>query len=422
MTLATAAVFLCLSSAPARAAADDTANFETGLAYYNQNNADQAARVFWRLAGTGDPRAQYYLGTMMSTGKGTSKDAFGAFGWMLKSAAQGYTPAMTYLGYAFSAGYGVTANQREAYKWYVRAAKRGDAAAQNSLGIMCRDGGDGCEKNPKLAAQLFLLSALQGNPRAQYNLATMNLLGQGMRVNYKEAARWYEAAAKQNDMYAQNALATMYRFGMGVDRDPAKALELYQSAAEQGHADSIVSIAKMYENAEGDSTKGPSDVALWYAKAANKGNVEAMHKLASFYEKGVGVLRDINEAARWYKKAGEENGYAPSRLALAHLYETGSGVEKDLNKARDIYQKGAEAGDPYSQLALGRLYKAGQEGDLRADPVLAYQWLALAANALPNGEDKNSAVVARIETANAMSETQLNDARQKVSTWKPTAQ
>src|SRR3990172_6440443 len=106
--------------------------------------------------------------------------------------------------------------------------------------------------------------------------------------------------------------------------------------------------------------------------------------------------------------------------ALAYFYDTGSGVEQNLDKARAIYQKAAEAGDPDSQFRLGRFYKEGL-GGVSADPVMAYQWLALAAKALPDGEEKNSAVVARIETANSMSEAQLIDARQRVADWKPAA-
>jgi TPR repeat protein len=173
----------------------------------------------------------------------------------------------------------------------------------------------------------------------------------------------------------------------------------------------------MYEVNEGDSSKGPADAAVWYAAAAKKGHVQAAHWLASLYEMGIGVPQNYDEAVRWYKKAGEENNFIPSLAALAHLYEEGNGVDKDLEKARALYQKGADAGNAVSQLALGRFYKNGIGG--AADPVAAYQWFALAANALPEGEDKNTAVVSRIETANALSESQLNDARQRVRDWQP---
>ena len=74
-------------------------------------------------------------------------------------------------------------------------------------------------------------------------------------------------------------------------------------------------------------------------------------------------------------------------------------------------------GDPDAQIKMGEFYREGK--GVTKSVINAYEWMALAAEALPKGEKKDKAVVTRIEISNALSEQQLTDARQRVSNWKP---
>ncbi|MBI3441117.1 MAG: sel1 repeat family protein [Proteobacteria bacterium] len=409
-------VSLCLSLSPAlaqKSAYEDSV--EGALAALGDGDATEAQKIFWRLAGRNDAEAEYYIATMLDAGQGMGKDIYSAASWFHKSAELGYLPAMVSIGYAYSTGHGVTKNDKEAFKWYSKAANMGDAVAQNNLGTMFRDG-IGVEKDPRLAEQWFLRSAMQGTPRAQYNLANMYHKGEGVTVSDVEAARWYTGAAKQGDVYAQEALGTMYRLGQGVTKDLAQALEWYRQAAEKGYVTAQVALARMYETGEGGD-KSQDDAALWYLRAAKQGNAFAQYRVGLFYERGLGFSQDLKRAMTWYKKSVDEGKYVPGMGALCRLYSNGTDDVK-VEAALAMYQKGASAGDPYCQLILGRMCDVGGP-DLKKNPIQAYQWFALAAAALPEGEEKASAVVKRIEISNSLSEQQLNEARKKVSEWKP---
>jgi hypothetical protein len=56
-------------------------------------------------------------------------------------------------------------------------------------------------------------SAMQGHPRAQYNVALMYAHGTGVGVDYQKAAEWLEKAGKQGHREAQTALGDLYLGG-----------------------------------------------------------------------------------------------------------------------------------------------------------------------------------------------------------------
>lgn len=376
----------CVFPGAARA---DEITFDDAIAAFNYGDNDQANRYFWKLAGEGDPRAEYYLAYMLDAGLGSGKDVSGAAGWYRKSADQDYLPAVVYMGYIYSTGHGVQRDDKEAFKWYTRAAQMGDAIAQNNLATMLRMGKP-YAKNLPLAAQWFLQSALQGNMRAQYNLATMYRIGDGIPKNEAEAVKWYTYAANQGDMYAQNALGYMYRKGIGVTADPQMAIDWYRRAAEQGHVPSQMAIALMYEYGEAGTDKGINEAVTWYFNAAKQGNERAMHRLGYLYErgpdltegptKGSGLPLDYKEAFKWYKMAADKN-YAPSIAALANLYETGHGVKADPTQAFKLYQQAANLNYPLAQLSLAAMYRDGVSGTPK-DPLQAFQWYAIASKQL----------------------------------------
>lgn len=387
---------------------------EDGIAYYDSGDLDTATKIFWRLASQNDARAQYYVGTMLDMGQGMGKDVYNAANWFRKSALAGYVPAMVSMGYAYSTGYGVTKNDKEALMWYTKAATLGEAVAQNNLGIMLRDGLGG-KADMRLAAKWFLQSATQGNARAQYNLASF-YYESTVAGSDREAWRWYTAAAQQGDIYAETALGTMYLLGQGVKKDPLAALDLYSRAAEKGFVGAQVALARLYET--GDiGKKHPSDAALWYARAAQQGNILAQYRLGLLYETGTGLPRDVQQAAVWYKKSVDDGNYLPGLGALCRLYAADKSVSGTT--IIETFKKGAERDEAYCQLQLGRAYNDGI--NVTKDPVLAYQWFALAALKLPEGEDRAGAVVTRINISNALSELQLNEARRRVTMWTPVA-
>ena len=75
------------------------------------------------------------------------------------------------------------------------------------------------DKDFAKAAELYRSLAQQGDDDAQYHLAFMYEVGQGVSQNPKEAGRWYRLAAEQGHDGAQYYLAFMYKVGSGVLQD-----------------------------------------------------------------------------------------------------------------------------------------------------------------------------------------------------------
>jgi TPR repeat protein len=82
----------------------------------------------------------------------------------------------------------------------------------------------------------FWALAAQGNAAAQFNLAQMYRLGQGIPADPALARHWYIAAADQGHGYAQYNLGLMYEFGHGTAPDLARARLWYRRAADQNIA------------------------------------------------------------------------------------------------------------------------------------------------------------------------------------------
>lgn len=89
-------------------------------------------------------------------------------------------------------------------------------------------------KEYAIALRKFSKLAIEGDARAQTNLADMYMLGQGVVKDDAKAVLWYRLAAGQGYAAAQCNLACMYELGTGVPQDYTEAMRLYKLAAEQG--------------------------------------------------------------------------------------------------------------------------------------------------------------------------------------------
>jgi TPR repeat protein len=95
------------------------------------------------------------------------------------------------------------------------------------------------------ALELFMRSALAGNPVAAFNLAQMHRLGLGVRADRAESARWYERAAAAGFAPAQVNLAVMLLAGDGIEADRGRARDLLGRAAAAGNPQAIAVLARI---------------------------------------------------------------------------------------------------------------------------------------------------------------------------------
>lgn len=163
--------------------------------------------------------------------------------------------------------------------------------------------------------------------RLQRHLGEMFKKGQNIDQDLSEAARWYELSAKQGDPDAQFSIASMYYQGQGVSQCHELAAMWYKKAAEQGDAAAQTNLGVMYDAGDGVE-QNPREARRWYLAAARRGDDTASYYLGLNYLFGHGVRESAERAARWFRIA-RRNGSVWGAVDLAVV----SGTEADLIKA-----------------------------------------------------------------------------------------
>jgi TPR repeat protein len=218
--------------------------------------------------------------------------------------------------------------------------------------------------------------AEKGQARAQIQLGSLYLVGQGVPEDLKQALFWFRKAAEQGNPTAQLTMGVMYYTGRGVPQDYKQTVDWYRKAAEQGFASAQLLLGRMYATGQG-IPQDYKQALEWYRRAAEQSDGEAQFCLGWMYEKGRGILRDRTQALSWYRK-GAELGNAAAQFKLGELYYSGVDVLQDWKEAFDWYRKAAQQGNVLAQLKLGQMYENGQ-GIVPHDYAQGYFWLSLAA-------------------------------------------
>ena len=201
-----------------------------------------------------------------------------------------------------------------------------------------------------------ILSAVKGDPSAQYRLGERYRTGNQVRQNYTEASEWFLKAAGQGYAKAQYRLGELYHLGKGVPEDLDEAEKWYLRAAAQGHVEAQYDLGALYYCYGSDEPQYYVKAAKWYRKAADRGHVEAQYRLGELYDKGLGVERDYAEAKKWCTKSAE-NGHVKAQYWLGDFYDRGrKGVPRDQSEAPQWYRRAAEQGHTEAQFSLGMIY------------------------------------------------------------------
>lgn len=157
------------------------------------------------------------------------------------------------------------------------------------------------------------LAAADGDPVAQFEVATRFMEGRFVQQNLQSAAYWYAQAADQGLVPAAYRLGSFYEQGRGVDRSVDAAIGWYERAALEGNPRAMHNLAVMA--AEGRA--GAPDfvrAAAWFLPAANRGLADSQFNLAVLYARGMGIERDLMESYKWFAlSASAGDGEAASR-------------------------------------------------------------------------------------------------------------
>ena len=90
------------------------------------------------------------------------------------------------------------------------------------------------EEQSGFAEKLLREDAEAGDAEAQYTLAEMHLLGQGVPQDCAGARHWFEKAAAQGHAGAQRGLGEMFATGRCIPQDKPAAKDWFRKACNGG--------------------------------------------------------------------------------------------------------------------------------------------------------------------------------------------
>eukprot|EP00613_Pedinella_sp_CCMP2098_P072657 CAMPEP_0171907692 /NCGR_PEP_ID=MMETSP0993-20121228/7177_1 /TAXON_ID=483369 /ORGANISM="non described non described, Strain CCMP2098" /LENGTH=441 /DNA_ID=CAMNT_0012540001 /DNA_START=20 /DNA_END=1346 /DNA_ORIENTATION=+ len=224
---------------------------------FNEGKVEEAAEL-------GHPEAQGNMAGRCHYGHhGQAQDDVKSLYWAKKAAAGGDRQGQFRLGWSyFHALGGLPENNALAVEWFTKAAEQGCHIAMNSIGFAYEGGGHGVTKNLKTAVSWFQRSAGQGDMAGQFYLGVCYYNGKGVAKSLEMARFWYQKLADHDydgntfRARAQRELGTMIMKGEGGEQDPAEAVSLWKKAAEkgdeqaQGHLDKLKTFSFEISNIE----------------------------------------------------------------------------------------------------------------------------------------------------------------------------
>jgi len=250
----------------------------------------------------GEPLGTFFLALMYLRGEGVARDEDRGVALLKSSADEGYSAAQYLLGQRYLYGLGLPRDKGKAMIYLQRAAADKDYRAAEFLKIIAT-GSQGERKDRARIVETVKRKASSKVADAQYTLAFMYLIGDGVPKDGAEEVRWYSAAATDNAR-AAFMLSLMYQFGEGVARNVTESFRLMRIAAV-------------------------------------KGDVRAQYYLGTFYYQGLGTQVDYVSAGAWFRKSAE-NGLADGQLAYGMLLLSGEGGAVDKSQAVEWLVKAAK--------------------------------------------------------------------------------
>ena len=210
-------------------------------------------------------------------------------------------------------------------------------------------------------ARNFFLLARDGDPEAQYQLASCYHSGCGVQENDSLAFEWAKKSAAQNYPAGLYFLAYCYETGKGCQANHFNADYLYKKAynkamslANGGDPSAQFVVGKLYDYGNGGLKQNTEVAVRWYQRAADQGYSGAQFNMGNCYQLGEGVKEDKKQAVFWYRQAALQDD-ADSQYMLGLCYANGEGVDKDNKKAIEWFQKSSRLGHPLAQDILTRI-------------------------------------------------------------------
>lgn len=186
----------------------------------------------------------------------------------------------------------------------------------------------------------------------------------------------------------KNILARLLRDGIGIERDVNRANALLLEAGYAGNADALLTLSQM--TLDGDAPEGwdvPIDLAVTMAFGSLVGEMndticDRTARIAREYHNGDIVQRDPQLAHDWFRFTADL-GDANAAWKVVEYHVRAESFEKDNAQLLRYLRQASDAGLPYAQIELGRLYETGALVEKDLDRAFALFQAAAASGQRP---------------------------------------
>jgi TPR repeat protein len=210
-------------------------------------------------------------------------------------------------------------------------AAQGNRVAQYNLGMWMLNRSAGGQVAGE-AHRWLLESARQDFAPAQVALGSIYLKLRGQDYNPGRAAFWFEAASRQGSADAQYRLAELRGMSEGVDEDYQLTRKGLEQAAAQDHRSALCQLAYCQDHGIAGDIDAAGATRTWM-RAADLGAPRAASNLGWRYRTGFTVKQDPIRALAWYLRA-EAADYPGARSAVGEL--TDQLGKQDIDLAREL--------------------------------------------------------------------------------------
>ena len=163
------------------------------------------------------------------------------------------------------------------------------------------------------AATTLNSAAASGDSVAQFQLG-LSYLEQGRT---DEGVSLIRKSANQNQPAAQYRLAKLYEIGEGVSQDAQMARQLTERAATNGNRIAMHDLALYYAEGRGGVEADLKTASQWFEKAAQRGVVDSQFNLGVLFESGQGLPKNVTDAFVWYSiAAAQGDQFAKKRVEV----------------------------------------------------------------------------------------------------------
>lgn len=195
---------------------------------------ESAYLILEPLAKLGVAEAQYQLAEILYLGKGVPANEAAAVYWYRKAAEQEHVDAQITLGPDTIFRDKSIRSVDEAKKWILAAADQGNPWAQYAVATYFMRGRHGFDALPTEGIMWLERSAINNLPMAQYELGVIHLEGShGIEPNMQYAIDWIKQAAENQFPPACDYLSDVYNLGLhGLPANKEKSNYWSQRANE----------------------------------------------------------------------------------------------------------------------------------------------------------------------------------------------